>query len=278
MIRRISWVAAFLSAAVLSTCALWLNSRSGQLRLVMWQHGLTAGALASGQIEDEPQLTSYGLDPEGVYKLASLSKPITAAAILRLVQGGKLSLTDRIGDATVQQLLQHSGGWDRAIAGDPFCAADEALAKQFRPGTRYAYSNLGYCLLSREIERRSGMSYERYARSVLPKGSHLRVGIPSLSGAGGWVGSPSDYFAFASQPLRPLTSAPPVYAPRGQSYYGLGWRVWPDGTLSHFGYLPGSYSIVFRRGGFVVVGVFSGDPENPEATTTRLKRVLIDRS
>ena len=277
-VRRGVWLSGLVIAALFVVGLVSLQSRPARIGLLRWRHGLTAGAFAYGQAGEAPTLASYGLRPEGAYKLASLSKPMTAAAILKLVETGKLSLDDKVGGATIRLLLQHSGGWDRAVAGDPFCNADETLPKQFEPGTRYAYSNLGYCVLSREIERRSGIPYERYVLSMLPKASGLRVGIPQLSGAGGWVGTPSDYFEFASEPLSPLVTERPSYALPGEAYYGLGWRVWPDGTLSHFGLLPGTYSVVFRRGDYVVVGVFTGDPRDPEALTGELKRVLLPAS
>ena len=275
LVRPRVWLTALFIAALIVAGLALLQSRWAQVRLLMWRHGLTAGALAYGKAGEAPKLVSYGLRPDGVYKLASLSKPMTAAAVLELVRSGKLSLEDEVGGATIGQLLQHSGGWDRAVAGDPLCNADESLPKQFEPGSRYAYSNLGYCLLSRTIAERSGVSYERYVLSVLPQASGLRVGIPELAGAGGWIGTPSDYFAFASRTLSPSVAIRPSYAMPGESYYGLGWRVWPDGVLSHFGLLPGSYSVVLRRGDHVIVGVFAGDPRDPEALTGELKGLLL---
>lgn len=275
LVRRGVWLAALLLLAAIGLGLAMLQSRPAQIRLLMWKHGFTAGAIASGRAGHAPELVSYGLRTDGTYELASLSKPITAAAVLNLAEAGKLSLEEKVGGATVAQLLQHSGGWDRTISGDPFCSADESYPKQFEPGTRYAYSNLGYCLLARKVEERSGVSYEQYARSILPKRSGLRIGIPELAGAGGWVGTLADYFDFATQPLRPRVISKPAYAAPGQTYYGLGWRIWPDGALSHFGYLPGTYSVVFRRGDYVVVGVFAGDPQNPEAVTSEIKRILL---
>lgn len=99
---------------------------------------------------------------------------------------------DRIGDArvkdiTVRNLLQHSGGWDRDKSGDPIepryaktAAARVGMALpptclllmhdaleyslDFPPGERYAYSNIGYCILGRVIEKVSGMTYEAFVR------------------------------------------------------------------------------------------------------------------
>ena len=108
----------------------------------------------------------------------------------------------RVHDITIRHLLQHSGGFDRDKSGDPLFPprAVQAASRQggampptceailrdtleqpldFAPGTRYAYSNLGYCALGRVIERLSGQTYEAYlrARILAPAGvERLRSG------------------------------------------------------------------------------------------------------
>ena len=139
--------------------------------------------------------------PESLFRIASISKPFTAAAIFRLVEQGKLSLDEKIFDVldhyappkadakidprlasiTIRQLLQHSGGWDRDKSFDamfryvefakslntpPPAGQTEIIRNMmaqpldFDPGTRQAYSNYGYCLLGRAIEKRTGRRYE----------------------------------------------------------------------------------------------------------------------
>jgi len=87
-------------------------------------------------------------------------------------------------DITVRDLLQHTGGWDRNESGDPmFNSLEIAYVMgvspppppstiiqymlnyylDFTPGTKYAYSNYGYCVLGRIIEKLTGMYYEDYA-------------------------------------------------------------------------------------------------------------------
>ena len=146
-----------------------------------------------------------GAEPDALFRIASVSKPVTAAAILQLYERGLLELDakafDLIGDLdapagatvdprlegiTVRQLLTHSGGWDRDASFDPMfrpAIAAEAVGApapasaetvirymmgqplQFDPGSRYAYSNFGYAVLGRIIERVTGMPYEAYVRS-----------------------------------------------------------------------------------------------------------------
>src|SRR5262249_61018919 len=82
--------------------------------------------------------TNEQVQPDTRFGLASLSKTITAVAVLRLVDQGKLSLDDkafmilnhikpsrrgrvdpRLYRITVRQLLNHSGGWDHQASGAP---------------------------------------------------------------------------------------------------------------------------------------------------------------
>lgn len=106
----------------------------------------------------------------------------------------------RLRTVTVRQCLQHTGGWDRGASGDPMFQSGKIAkalgvaspARQagiiryvfgrpldFDPGTRYAYSNFGYCVLGRVIEKVSGVAYEEYVRRELlePMGIRaMRVG------------------------------------------------------------------------------------------------------
>lgn len=141
--------------------------------------------------------------PASLFRIASVSKPITAVAILMLVERGKLKLDDRafellavptprgrkrdprLDDITVRHLLQHTGGWDRAKSFDamfrPVLIAKELGVEppagpnevirymvgqplDFDPGSRYAYSNFGYCVLGRIIEKVSGQPYELFVQ------------------------------------------------------------------------------------------------------------------
>ena len=148
------------------------------------------------------------VQPDALFRIASVSKTLTAAAIMKLVEEGKLQLEDRVApliahlapapgatvdprwDAiTIRHLLNHAGGWDRkkpnggfdpvdrpwiaaAAVGAPAPASPETLIRymkgmplDFNPGERFAYSNLGYIILGRVIERVSGMPYEDYVRT-----------------------------------------------------------------------------------------------------------------
>lgn len=141
--------------------------------------------------------------PSHQFRIASVSKPITSVAILKLMEQNKVNLDDkvfgsegilndsiyssirddRVKDITIKDLLQHTGGWDRNIGGDPMFQSLSIAAKMnvppppdqkviieymlrynldFSPGTQYAYSNFGYSVLGQVIEKISGMNYEDF--------------------------------------------------------------------------------------------------------------------
>src|SRR6185436_8395741 len=157
------------------------------------------------------------VQPDALFRIASVSKTLTSAAIMTLVQDGKLALDDRVApliahltpapgatvdprwdEITIRHLLDHSGGWDRdkpnggfdpidrpaiaaAAVNAPAPASSETLIRymkgmplDFNPGEKFAYSNFGYIILGRVIERVSGMPYKEYV------GTHLLepVGAP----------------------------------------------------------------------------------------------------
>lgn len=125
------------------------------------------------------------------FRTASTSKMFTAAAVLRLVQDGKLELEDRVGEivpglrnkpiapATIHQLLTHTSG-----AGDFFGPRYDAHKKElqvhddyvrffggdalaFVPGEKFQYSNLGYMYLGAVIEHASGKSFYDYLEAAV---------------------------------------------------------------------------------------------------------------
>lgn len=143
--------------------------------------------------------------PDTLFRLASISKPITSVAILELVEDGHLSLDDkpfqmldtldpdtfadeRLNDITVDHLLRHRAGFDRRVSGDPMFMsrriADEENVTSppdaetivrwitrrpldTAPGEQYAYSNVGYAVLGLLVEQVTAMTYEDYVRTEI---------------------------------------------------------------------------------------------------------------
>lgn len=168
--------------------------------------GLTLGIIDNGKLVFEK---GYGMaiidrqlanSPKMAYKVASVSKQFTAAAILDLVRKGDVSLTDKLykyipelpsyaRDITLSDLLYHTSGirdymvlmWLSGISfEDDFANLDalQLILKQrelnFPPGTRCVYSNSNYVLLAEVVERRTGASLAEYAGKNLfdPLGMH----------------------------------------------------------------------------------------------------------
>lgn len=126
--------------------------------------------------------------PETNYRLASVTKQFTAAAVLLLVQDGRLRPDDRVSkwlpslaaatsSVMIQHLLTHTSGivdYEDVIPAGTTAQLHDAdvlrlLESQdttyFAPGTGYRYSNSGYALLALIVERASGQSFASFLRS-----------------------------------------------------------------------------------------------------------------
>jgi CubicO group peptidase (beta-lactamase class C family) len=146
------------------------------------------------------------VQPTTRFLLASVSKSITAATVVKLVEQGKLRFSDRVFDLldaiapldpatvdprsaqiTILDLLYHAGGWDRDTTGDPLTWGERVARAldvrgpigprelvrymlsqplDFTPGTKCVYSNYGYMLLGLVVERVAGGAYEPYVRAT----------------------------------------------------------------------------------------------------------------
>ena len=120
-----------------------------------------------------------------VYRLASISKPITAAAVMQLAEQGKLELdvsidsyvpawSEKPWPITTRQLLAHQGGVRHYLETDnvnntrAYPTAMEALEYfaadplEFEPGTEFRYSSYGYNLLGAVVEGATGVTFVEY--------------------------------------------------------------------------------------------------------------------
>ncbi len=129
--------------------------------------------------------------PETKFRLGSVSKQFTAAAILLLQQDGKLAVTDRASEhleglpeawsaITIHQLLTHTSGifnvtnlasysstWTLPSRPRETMARVFDLPLDFESGTRFSYSNTGYVALAAIVEQASGGSWEDFLRTRL---------------------------------------------------------------------------------------------------------------
>jgi len=146
-------------------------------------------------------------EPFHKFRIASISKLVTAVAVMKLAEEGRLSLNDKVFgenailndpyfsnpkdirayDITVAHLLSHEGGWSQRWGDQmfmPLTIADQmgvelpvdtktiirfALDKRlhFTPGTGRAYSNLGYAILGLVIEKVTGMPYDQFCKKEI---------------------------------------------------------------------------------------------------------------
>lgn len=274
-----------------------------------------------------------------IFRIASISKLITATGIMKLYESGKLSLDDkvfgetgilcdsmfsnikdaRIKQITVEHLLRHQGGYS-IRAGDPLFN-EVSVARQlgvqppvsfddmvryaaetrlrYRPGAGNMYSNLGYVVLSKVIEKVSGMPYETFIQdSILhPIGcwdmhigysfyekrypNEVRYYEPAdtepvelfdgsgqlvprcyggcdlqvLSGAGGWVASPTELMKFITA-IDPEDSKPDILQAKTIAYmtetdkarYPIGWmQTTVSDDWKRTGSLSGSSAMLKRQ-------------------------------
>lgn len=244
------------------------------------------------------------------FRLASVSKPITSVAIFTLIDAGRLSLDAHVlGPAgllgepggpippgsplraiTVHHLLTHTaGGWPNNATDPmfmpPLVAMNDVIIAGLRvrlanaPGTSYDYSNFGYCLLGRVIEKVTGKPYETYVREAVlaPAGAagmsiagntlaerqpdevryHGQDGqdpyamnVRRMDAHGGWIATASQVALFADAAGPPLLSAAATAAMTAGSTanprYACGWSVNPAGNRFHGGSLAGTATLMVR--------------------------------
>ena len=243
------------------------------------------------------------------YRLASLSKQFTSVAIMKLLDEGKIKLDDKvfgdgallgktygtktyglhITDITVDELLHHtSGGWGNEV-NDPMFSNPGMTAAQLItwtldnrpldhvPGTNYDYSNFGYCILGRVIEKITGQTYEEAVKTLVLKPigiTDMTIGgntlaqklskevtyygqsgedpyaynISRMDSHGGWVATAADLARFLVYidkfPIRTdiLSSSALNLMYTGSTAnaaYGCGWAI-AGKNYFHQGSLPGT--------------------------------------
>ncbi len=193
--------------------------------------------------------------PYHQFRIASISKLVTAIGIMKLNEEGKLSLNDRVFGTdgilndpyysnpkdkralgiTVAHLLSHEGGWTQRYGDQMFMpitvaekmgvkppASTETIVRfaldkrlHFTPGKGRAYSNLGYSILGLVIEKVSGMTYEDFCKQVILE----PIGIYDMTIAGNLYTEKA--------PFEVTYYAPPDVLPK-PSIYGTGEMVSPS--------------------------------------------------
>ena len=253
--------------------------------------------------------------PNHLFRIASISKPITAVAIFTLIEQGKLqlhdlvfgpdgllktgndqNLPDRVKAIKIYHLLTHtSGGWDnssndpmfRQVLMDHQQLIEWTLRTQpleNEPGKNYAYSNFGYCILGRIIEKITGQPYDAWVKDNILKpcgvttmqvggnrltdrkprevvyyhqsgGNPYGMNVSRMDSHGGWLATARDLVRFAQHvdgfkvPADILTaeSIKQMTTPSAaKASYACGWSVNAVPNWWHGGSLPGTNTIMVR--------------------------------
>lgn len=303
-----------------------LNEVDALVRKFMDDYNVPGASLAIAKDDRLVLAKTYGyadkeageqMAPRHRLRIASCSKPITSAAIMKLVEQGKLKLSDKvfgsgtvlgttygvqpykqwITDITVEDLLQHLGGGWTNDGNDPMFKnvsmnhADliswtlNNQSLKTKPGTSYAYSNFGYCVLGRIIEKKTGISYDSWVKNNILSScgvSKMEIGgntladrkanevkyydanespyanymnVKRMDSHGGWIATPIDLVRFMVRVDR-FTPKPDILqtaslntmftAPSVSTGYAKGWAVNGVPNYWHSGSLPGEQSIMVR--------------------------------
>jgi len=257
------------------------------------------------------------------FRIASVSKPITSTMIMRLVEEGRISLDDTVfgtdgilADSyvasdpnvraiTIRHLLEHTAGeeWsnerDDPMFANPLMTHHELIQwvldnrrLVLPPGSTYHYSNFGYSVLGRVIERVTGEAYDDYFRTMTaPLGlsafaiaSDFEAGgilevqyyaqentspyafpIARMDSHGGWKTTPEDMAKFLlvvdgfSEPadiLQPQTIIEMTTPGLQNGNYAKGWAVNSSNNWWHLGSLPGTASVAVRTSSNMAWAVF----------------------
>jgi CubicO group peptidase (beta-lactamase class C family) len=286
---------------------------------------------------------SRKVQPDDPFRMASIGKPITAAAVLKLIAAGKLShdtkvfellgtkpppgrtADPRLKDITVRHLLQHRGGWDRDAAPvyDPMfqpAMIARALGKkgppeasdvisflagqplQFTPGSKSVYSNFGYCVLGRVIEKVGGQSYTAYIRKEVlaplgiksidlghslpgrrnpqePDYSHPGTTTNVVTGQGRGPWPDGGFYLEAMDAHGGLIGSAPDLVRFLQGYLMDG-RPRNGGVASglFFGSLPGTWTMILQRRDSVNIAALFNQRSGPPGLKNEAIRNLLDRA
>lgn len=261
------------------------------------------------------QETGEALTPQHRFRIASISKPITSTGIFTLIEAGKLQLDEHVfgpnsilgddypwradgssAEITIEHLLTHTaGGWGN-LANDPMFLNKEMNHRELitwtlehvpltaPPGKSFAYSNFGYCVLGRVIEKITSQTYEQYIKENILKrcgiidmqiagnaltdrainevryysaagGDPYGMNVARMDSHGGWIATPSEMTTFfvhidgfkdTKQLLTDETLRIMSSPTAANPGYAKGLFVNPQNNWWHEGSLPGTATISVR--------------------------------
>jgi D-alanyl-D-alanine carboxypeptidase len=212
--------------------------------------GLSIGVMQDGKLT---LAKGYGrsilagaipVDPSTRFAIGSITKQFTSACILLLAEDGKLAVTDKVAkyypaltranDITLLDLMNHVSGYpdyypldfvdrrmQKTIPVDELIRQYGTSKLDFEPGSRYSYSNTGFVILGRVVEKVSGEPYAQFLerRILKPLGLEHTAYEPRVPSAGFAQG----YVTFALSP-------PEVPAPEGPGWVAAAGALYSTPT------------------------------------------------
>lgn len=187
-----------------------VDGKGPGMSVIVTKAGKTLYSGAHGMANIEPAKV---LKTNSAFKLASITKQFTSAAILMLQEQGKLSIKDNIQkyfpnfelqqhEISIEQLMSHTSGFYRnpknitthrktATTLDKLMVLLQKEKIKFPPGERMGYSNTGYLLLGKIIEMVSGQTYGQFIEDNIFKklamnDSHYGRLAANVNGATGY--------------------------------------------------------------------------------------------
>jgi len=283
--------------------------------------------------------------PASLFRIASVSKPITSVTLFRLMEQKRLTLEDTVfgprgilGDdfgrspyrkwveqIRIKHLLTHTaGGWQNDGT-DPMFRnpamnhqqlitwAIANVPLRYPPGEHYAYSNFGFCILGRVIEKLTGAPYQQHVRDAILKRcgvTDMRIGgntlaeraprevvyygggqnpydmnVRRMDSHGGWLATSRDLAMFAShvdgqstsrnilQPESIRQMTTPTSANAG---YAKGWAVNRVPNWWHGGSLPGTTSFMVRTASGLCWAALANTREDSGDTGGAMDKMMWD--
>jgi CubicO group peptidase (beta-lactamase class C family) len=209
--------------------------------------------------------------PEMRYSIGSISKQFTAAAILLLQEGGKLSLDDAVGkyvpgltrgnEVTIRQILSHTSGyqdyWPEDYVMTPMLAPESAQqildtwAKKpldFEPGTQWQYSNTNYVIAGRIVETITGQPL----MDLLTSRIFHPLGMTSVWNSDESKLTQADATAYYRHALGPLRVAPKegrgwMFAAGELAMTARDLALWDESLIAQSILKPESYKQMFTE-------------------------------
>ena len=312
--------------------------------------GLSVAVARNGELVYERGLgfadraTGERVMPSHLFRIASVSKPITSVAVFSLIEQGRLNLEQSVfgpggilrddfgsppypryvADIRLKHLLTHTGGGWQNDRTDPMFRNPEMNHRQLiawaianvplanPPGQRFAYSNFGYCIVGRVIEKVTGRPYEEHVREAVlrrcgisgmriagntlaERAAHevayhdasgetpYNMNVRRMDSHGGWLATSSDLVRFAVHVdgfsasrdiLSPDSIREMTTATQANLQYAKGWAVNGANNWWHAGSLPGTTSIMVRTASGFCWAALANSREPQGDTGGALDRML----